>query len=245
MDDLKLLRISYRVAGSTRRAKTVTIELPYAKGVDLWKLEQKGKLPASTKEAIIEIVRGHGGKHPKYEEDGLFFDVPADQAESAAEDLEHLHGVDKAFKSLFDLKELLKRTTPKERKKPEKKPSRAEKKADKLLAEMADDEIEPGAEPAPEPEPAPKAPAKKPSKVEPAKKPDPKPAPKPKAEPAKGKPGRRVFNPSDKPKRGPAAHGDVMESINNLRRTVRDDDEDAFMDAVRGFLDTIDYESWA
>ncbi len=257
MSPRSLLLISLRVAGLVRVSKTVTVEVPYAKGVNMWDLEQKGKLPSATKEAILDIVRGHGGKHPKYEEDGLFFDVPADKAESAAEDIEHLHGIDKSFKKLFDVRELLKRTTPKERPAPEKKPSRAEKKADKLLEKA--DRLDPAEEKALKKEmkserPSKKAPEPDESKLQDLNKvlqrPKKTPAkPAPKADPAKpaapGKGKRRVFNPKKQPDPIPADHEQVLESVNNLRRTLKSDDEDAFMDAVRSFLDTVNYESWA
>lgn len=247
MGSLNLLAIAARVAGLPHVSKL--IEVPYAKGVDMWKLQQKGKLPSATKDAVREIVQGHGGKNPKYEEDGLFFDVPDDKADSAVEDIEHLHGIDKAFKKLFDKGGILQRTTPKERKVPEKKPSRAEKKADKLLSQVPDGPDELPAEEAPAEE-APKPAKKTPVKQESAPRAEkPKAAPKPKAEPApapgKAKGKRRVFNPRETPDPIPASHQDVLQSVDNLRRTLKTDDEEAFMESVKKFLETINYEAWA
>jgi hypothetical protein len=99
-----LLRIVAAVAGRHSAADMVRVEVPYARGMDMWKLEKPGKFPSSTKDAVRDIVKGHGGKNPKYEEDGLQFDVPADKADSAVEDVKNLSGIDKAFKSLFDAK---------------------------------------------------------------------------------------------------------------------------------------------
>ena len=36
-----------------------------------------------------------------------------------------------------------------------------------------------------------------------------------------------------------------MKSVDNLRQTLRTDDEEAFMDAVRNFLQTVNYDAWA
>lgn len=98
-----LLRIAAAVAGRSA-ADMVRVEVPYARGMDMWKLEQPGKFPSATKDAIRDIVKGHGGKNPKYEDDGLHFEVPSDKADSALEDVKNLSGIDKSFKSLFDAK---------------------------------------------------------------------------------------------------------------------------------------------
>lgn len=99
-----LLRIAAAVAGRYSAADMVRVEVPYARGMNMWKLEQPGKFPSTTKDAIRDIVKGHGGKNPKYEDDGLHFEVPADKADSALEDVKNLSGIDKSFKSLFDAK---------------------------------------------------------------------------------------------------------------------------------------------
>jgi hypothetical protein len=105
LSSVRLLRISMIVAGLIRIAKgQARVEIPYARGTDMWKLEKSGKFPGASKEAVVDIVKKHGGKHPKYEEDGLVFDVPADKAESALEDIKNLSGIDKAFGKLFDSK---------------------------------------------------------------------------------------------------------------------------------------------
>ena len=48
MGGSKLLLISLRVAGLTRAAKgQVRVEIPYASGMDMWKLEKPGKFAAA------------------------------------------------------------------------------------------------------------------------------------------------------------------------------------------------------
>lgn len=146
-----LLRIAAAVAGRRSAADMVRVEVPYARGMNMWKLEQPGKFPSATKDAIRDIVKGHGGKNPKYEDDGLHFEVPADKADSALEDVKNLSGIDKSFKSLFDAKKADhwkqdkgakekpvdsgKKVDPKLEKKSEKYEQKLEKKLDKKKSE--------------------------------------------------------------------------------------------------------------
>jgi hypothetical protein len=269
-----LLRITAAVAGLRSSADTVRVVVPYAGGANMWKIEQPGKFPSATKDAIRDIVKGHGGKNPKYEDAGLQFDVPADKVDSAIEDVKNLSGIDKAFKSLFNVKKVKKgedgRPEEKADPKPDKKVDKYERKLERKIEKQ-----EKAEQPKPEEDPSgilPDDPVeewneilddfgvehrkrlRKPTPEALPKLPDEKPAPK--KEPAKKAPKKapeRPKAPEKKPsaqpsgrrRPGPPPKAKFLKSLDRMSQVVREsEDQEEIIEAVEDFLDGIRYDSW-
>jgi hypothetical protein len=105
VDSRTLVRIALCIAGTVRVSETTVFELPFAKGLDPYKLDQK--LPDESKELLSDLLSEHGGTRVKFEDDHLRFEVPEDRADSLRADLSDWMALDKSAKRFFQPKRLV------------------------------------------------------------------------------------------------------------------------------------------
>ncbi len=206
--------------GIDEALETSRVHVPYAKGVNIWKVEQA--LPSSSKQKVLDVLdqyAGEGEALPRLDldESGLSFPVPSFYADDVIADIKSLAKVDKGFEKLFDAGKASTREPTKARSDtPDpRRPSKLDRKVDKYEKEL-EGRMERG-----EGDRAPKV--EKPSAPRPKGKPDPK--------PPKGK------------KKGRTRYMDAMARMMDAVEANRDKDE--IVESIEAFLKAVGYHNWA
>jgi hypothetical protein len=99
-------------------------EIPYASGIDIYKLGQGKVFPFRSRDLMDSTIREHGGKNFKLEDDHLYFEVPYEEADSVIFDLKENMKLDKTIGKVFNFKKLVKYPVQKGSKKKEAEPER-------------------------------------------------------------------------------------------------------------------------